>query len=114
MLIVGREVGQSVIIDNDIKVTVLQNDSRIKLVIDAPDHMLVSPIKQDPDKLQKLKKTDRKIGDTLLIGEHVKITMLQTHSGLLRIAIDAPKEISIFREEIYKKQAKGLINSSNF
>ena len=110
MLIVGREVGQSVIIADDIKVTIIQQGSKFKLAIDAPKNIPISPIKQDPSKPVKLKKTDRKIGETILIGEHIKVAMIQTQSGLLRFAIDAPKEISIFREEIYKKQIKELIS----
>ena len=110
MLIVGREVGQSVIIGDDIKVTVTQCGSKLKLAIHAPKSIRVSPIKQDPQTPRKLKKTDRKIGETMLIGENVRVAMIQTKSGLLRFAIDAPKEISIFREEIYKKQNKELIS----
>ncbi|WP_222860498.1 carbon storage regulator [Bacillus rubiinfantis] len=110
MLIVGREIGQSVIIDDDIKVTVLQKGSKLKLAIDAPKHVRVASIKQDQDNLRRLRKTDRKIGETFLIGDHVKVAMIQTQSGLLRFAIDAPKEISIFREEIYKKNSKELIS----
>ncbi|MBL4952928.1 carbon storage regulator [Neobacillus sp. OS1-32] len=110
MLIVGREVGQSVIINDDIKVTVRQCGSNLKLTIVAPKNIRISPIKQDPIKPINLKKTERKIGETMLIGDNVKIAMLQTQSGLLRFAIDAPKEISIFREEIYKKQTKELIS----
>ena len=104
MLIVGREVGQSVIIDDDIKVTVLQYGSKFKLAIDAPENTRISSIKHDTDNLGKLKKSDRKIGKTILIGKNIKIAMIQTHSGLLRFAIDAPKEIGIFREEIYQNQ----------
>ncbi|WP_190284870.1 carbon storage regulator [Bacillus sp. S3] len=110
MLIVGREVGQSVIIDDEIKVTVLQYGSKFKLSIEAPNHVQISSSKHNLNKLGKLKKTDRKIGETLQIGDHVKIAMIQTQSGLLRFAIDAPKEISIFREEIYEKRNKELIS----
>ncbi|WML39364.1 carbon storage regulator [Neobacillus sp. OS1-2] len=110
MLIVGREVGQSVIIDNEIKVTVLQYGSKFKLAVDAPNYVRISSISQNPNKQGWPKKTDRKIGQTVQIGDHVKIAMIQTQSGLLRFAIDAPKEISVFREEIYKKQAKELIS----
>ncbi|MCM3566996.1 carbon storage regulator [Neobacillus mesonae] len=110
MLIVGREVGQSVIIDDEIKVTVIQYGSKFKLIIDAPNNIRISPIKRDSEKRVKIKKTDRKIGETILIGKNVKVSMIQTQSGLLRFAIDAPKEISIFREEIYKKQTEELIS----
>jgi carbon storage regulator CsrA len=101
MLIVGREIGQSVIIDNSIKVTVQQTGSKFQLAIDAPEHIRISQVKQNGSKTDKLKKGARIIGATTLIGDYIKVTILQTESGLLRFAIDAPKEISIFREELY-------------
>jgi carbon storage regulator CsrA len=105
LLIVGREIGQSVIIGNVIKVTVLQIQSRLKVVIDAPKNIRISYEKQITPKIIQLKKRVRIIGDTIAIGEDIKVTILQTESGLLRFAIDAPKEISIYREELMKNRS---------
>lgn len=102
MLIVGREIGQSVIIDDVIKVTVLQIDSQLRLSIEAPKHIRISQLDEKESRKDKLKKGARIIGSTTRIGDCIKITILQTESRLLRFAIDAPKEISIFREELYK------------
>lgn len=103
MLIVGREIGQSVIIADVIKVTVLQIGSKLRLAIDAPKHIRISQVKQSVSNRDKLKRGVRIIGATTQIGDLIKVTILQTESGLLRFAIDAPKEISIFREELYKE-----------
>lgn len=100
MLIVGREIGQSVIIGNVIKVTVLQTGLKPRIAIEAPKHIKISKLKQHPRDIVALKKQMRKIIDTILIGDAIKITILQTFSGLLRFAIEAPKHISIFREEL--------------
>lgn len=102
VLIVGREIGQSVIIGDVVKVTVLQMGSKFRLAIDAPNYFRISQVKQNGSNKDKLKKGARIIGTTTLIGNFIKVTILQTESGLLRFAIDAPKEISIFREELYK------------
>jgi sRNA-binding carbon storage regulator CsrA len=102
VLIVGREIGQSVIIGDVVKVTVLQMGSKLQLAIDAPKQILVTQVKQNGSNRDKLKKGARIIGATTLIGDFIKVTVLETESGLLRFAIDAPKEISIFREELYK------------
>ena len=102
MLIVGREIGQSVIIGNGIKVTLLQIGTKPKLAINATTTTRISRVKQRSYKLAKINNIDRQIGETLLIGDNVEIALIQTRSGLLRFAIDAPKEISIFREEIYE------------
>ncbi len=42
----------------------------------------------------------RRTGEALLIGENVRITVLDTSDGAVRLAIDAPKEISILRSEL--------------
>jgi carbon storage regulator CsrA len=102
VLIVGREIGQSVIIGDVVKVTVLQMGSKLRLAIEAPNYFRISQVKQNGSNRDKLKKGARIIGTTTLIGDFIKVTILQTESGLLRFAIDAPKEISIFREELYK------------
>ncbi|MCL6570274.1 MAG: carbon storage regulator [Bacillus sp. (in: Bacteria)] len=76
--------------------------SKLRLAIDAPSYFRISQVKQNESNRDKLKKGVRIIGTTTLIGDFIKVTILQTESGLLRFAIDAPKEISIFREELYK------------
>ena len=109
VLIVGREIGQSVIIDEVIKVTVLQVGSKLRLVIDAPKDVSITKVKESKKSSNYLKKGTKIIESSTQIGENIKITILQTESGLLRFAIDAPKKISIFREELYKGKQKEQI-----
>ena len=42
----------------------------------------------------------RKINETILIGEDVKITLLGIEGDKIKIGIDAPKTTKIFREEL--------------
>ncbi len=44
----------------------------------------------------------RKVGETLLIGDQIKITVLDAGDGGTRLAIDAPKEVSILRSELVR------------
>ncbi len=44
----------------------------------------------------------RKEGETLLIGGDIKIMVLDTSDGGVRLAIDAPKEIPILRGELVR------------
>lgn len=108
VLIVGREIGQSVIIDDVIKVTILQIGSKLRLVIDAPENIQISKVKESTNK-KYLKKGTKIIESSTQIGENIKITILQTESGLLRFAIDAPREISIYREELFNGKPKEQI-----
>jgi len=43
----------------------------------------------------------RRIGETLMIGDDVSITVLDIKGGQVRLGIDAPKEVAVHREEIY-------------
>ena len=45
----------------------------------------------------------RKKGETLLIGEEIEITIVKIENGSVKIAINAPREISILRKELYKE-----------
>lgn len=101
MLIVGREVGESVIIGEGIKVTAMYRGTKLGLVIDAPKNTRVTRFQQNLQNIKQFKEKARKIGETVMIGDSIKVTILQTDTGLLRFAIDAPKEISVFREELY-------------
>lgn len=42
----------------------------------------------------------RRAGETLLIGDEVKITVMDVYEGGVRLAIDAPKNITILRSEL--------------
>ncbi len=44
----------------------------------------------------------RKIGESLLIGGNVKVTVLDVGESGARLAIDAPKEISVLRSELVR------------
>jgi carbon storage regulator CsrA len=110
MLIIGREVGESVIIGDSIKVTIAQMGSKLHLAIDAPDSVTISRMRPSPSVVKQLKDRARKVGETVVIGETVKVTILHTESGLLRFAIDAPKEISVYREELCQNRKKPFSN----
>ena len=45
----------------------------------------------------------RKKGESLLIGEDIEITIIKIENGSVKIAINAPKEVSILRKELYKE-----------
>lgn len=45
----------------------------------------------------------RKAGEGIFIGEDVKVTILESQDGKVRVGIDAPKERKIYRQEIYER-----------
>ncbi len=42
----------------------------------------------------------RRAGETLLIGDDIKITVMDVYEGGVRLAIDAPKSIPVLRSEL--------------
>lgn len=45
----------------------------------------------------------RRLGETLIIGDDVKISVLGISGNQVRIGIEAPREVSVHREEIYNR-----------
>jgi len=45
----------------------------------------------------------RKVGETLVIGGNIEITVLGSKGNQVRLGINAPKEVSVHREEIQEK-----------
>lgn len=43
----------------------------------------------------------RKIGETLMIGDNVTVTVMENKGGQVKLGINAPKNVKIDREEIF-------------
>lgn len=45
----------------------------------------------------------RKVGQNLMIGDNVTVTVLGVKGNQVRIGVTAPKDVSVHREEIYQR-----------
>ncbi len=45
----------------------------------------------------------RRVGESLIIGDDVVVNILGVKGNQVRIGVDAPKEVSVHREEIYDR-----------
>jgi carbon storage regulator len=43
----------------------------------------------------------RKIGQTIRIGESIQVTIVEVRGRRVRLQVQAPREIQVFREELY-------------
>lgn len=48
----------------------------------------------------------RRISESVIIGDDVKITVLGVKGNQVRLGIDAPRDVSVHREEIYLRILK--------
>ena len=47
----------------------------------------------------------RKAGESIVVGNSVRITVIETSPGVVRLGFEAPAEVSIYREEVYREIA---------
>jgi carbon storage regulator len=45
----------------------------------------------------------RRVGETLVIGDEVTVTVLGVRGNQVRLGVNAPKEVAVHREEIYQR-----------
>ena len=45
----------------------------------------------------------RRVGETVMIGENVTVTVLGVKGNQVRIGVNAPRDVAVHREEIYER-----------
>ncbi len=55
----------------------------------------------------------RKLGESIIIDEDVQISVIEINKNNIKIGVNAPKELSIFREEVFLKIKEENTQSSS-
>ena len=45
----------------------------------------------------------RRVGETVMIGENVTVTVLGVKGNQIRLGVDAPRDVAVHRQEIFEK-----------
>ena len=43
----------------------------------------------------------RRLGESIMIGEHIKVTLLEQREGRIKLGINAPGSVAVHREEVW-------------
>lgn len=54
----------------------------------------------------------RKCGQKLIIADNIELTVVECSSGQVKIGIEAPKDVFVYREELYKQIREANKNSN--
>lgn len=55
----------------------------------------------------------RRVGETIMIGENIEVQVLGVNGNQVKIGFNAPKNVSVHREEIYRRIKKeGCVRES--
>ena len=48
----------------------------------------------------------RKPGETVVLGNSIRVTVIESSPGQVRLGFEAPADVSIYREELYREIAE--------
>ena len=54
----------------------------------------------------------RKIGEKIILNDNIEIIVLDSNQNTVRIGINAPKDVTVYREELYKEIKSANISSN--
>jgi len=46
----------------------------------------------------------RKVGENIIIGDNIRVTIVSIDGGKVRIGIEAPRDVTVDRQEIYERR----------
>ena len=96
MLVLTRRLGESLIIGDDIKITVLTiGKNQIKLGVNDSGGVTI------------------KLQETTTIKDGIAVKLVKSDKSQVKLGITAPDSVTINREEVYKKDQVGNVLSSN-
>ena len=55
----------------------------------------------------------RKVGEKIILNDDIEIIVLDTNQNTVRIGINAPKNVTVYREELYKEIKNSNITSKD-
>lgn len=55
----------------------------------------------------------RNVGESIMIGDDVKVTVTRLDNGNVKLGVTAPKDISVHREEVYDRINREKMETAN-